>query len=157
MRYIPFTQLSDEDRSLVSAAQDAIRLAYNPTTHHLMGAAVQTQSGEIIQAGSFFSFETGVNICAERGAIITANSLGKRDFAKLAIVNHFHGEEHHIVTPCGICRQFLYEVAQITNHDIPILIGEHSLSLDLMVTSVQELLPFPYPALVSSPIASSVP
>lgn len=44
-------------------------------------------------------------ICAERTALVKAISEGVREFSVIAVVTRSGG------TPCGICRQMLYEFA----------------------------------------------
>ncbi|MBZ0279013.1 MAG: cytidine deaminase, partial [Anaerolineae bacterium] len=44
-------------------------------------------------------------ICAERTALVKAVSEGRRQFTAVAVVTHNGG------SPCGICRQMLFEFA----------------------------------------------
>ena len=46
-------------------------------------------------------------MCAERTAAAKAVSAGRRDFTMLAVA----GSSASLCTPCGMCRQFLYEFA----------------------------------------------
>ena len=46
-------------------------------------------------------------LCAERVAAAKALSEGRRDFRLLAVA----GSSKELCTPCGLCRQFLFEFA----------------------------------------------
>ena len=100
------TSSPDIDRkALVSAAQEARQFAYAPYSNYTVGAALLTADGEIVTGCNVENAVYPATICAERVAITKSVSEGKREFVALAVATRNGG------TPCGICRQVLYEFA----------------------------------------------
>jgi cytidine deaminase len=92
---------------LIAAAQRARARSYAPYSHFTVGAALETQSGEVIVGGNVENASYGVGLCAERSAIVRAVAEGHRAFRGIAIA----GPEGTACAPCGACRQFLAEFA----------------------------------------------
>ena len=92
------------NKELFLKAQEAMKNAYTPFSHFNVGAALMTNDGEVFTGCNVENSSLGATICAERTACVKAVSNGKRKFSKIAVVCH-----DGAVTPCGICRQFLYE------------------------------------------------
>jgi cytidine deaminase len=96
----------DFDRkTLIRAAMKARTFSYAPFSNFHVGAALLTRDGEIITGCNIENSAYSPTICAERCAIAKAISEGKREFIAIAIV----GPEDNQTTPCGVCRQTLYE------------------------------------------------
>jgi len=92
---------------LIAAAQQARARAYAPYSHFTVGAALETQSGEVIVGGNVENASYGVGTCAERSAIVRAVAEGHRAFRHIAIA----GPDGTTCAPCGACRQFIAEFA----------------------------------------------
>ena len=92
------------DKELYELAVKAMENAYTPFSKFPVGAALLTESGEVFTGCNIENSSYGGTICAERTACVKAVSEGHRKFQTLAVVC---GDG--MVTPCGICRQFLYE------------------------------------------------
>ena len=103
------------DKELFNEAVKAMGHAYTPFSHFNVGAAILTEDGEVFTGCNIENSSLGATICAERTAAVKAVSCGHRKFKKIAVVCD-EGE----VTPCGICRQFLYEFAP----KLPVMTGE---------------------------------
>jgi len=144
MKLVDSSSLEANDLELLHRAQSTAQHAYNPYSGFLVGAALRAQSGDIF-TGTFFecaSYPAGV--CAERVAIGAAISAGQRRFAAIAIVGGDSAEAASAyVTPCGICRQCLYEFISDDASDIVVICSDMALS-HIGVTSVRELLPHPF-------------
>lgn len=96
--------IGDEQRQhLVRAARDAQHAAYVPYSHYPVGAAILTSAGDVFTGCNVENASYGATICAERTAAVKAISEGARHFDAIAIVTS------NAASPCGICRQFLYE------------------------------------------------
>ena len=93
-------------RELYVRAQEVMKNAYAPFSKFQVGAALLTKTGEIFTGVNVENSSYGGTICAERTACVKAVSEGFRDFEAIAIAS-CEGE----ASPCGICRQFLYEFA----------------------------------------------
>jgi cytidine deaminase len=92
---------------LVRAALQAREGAVAPYSRFKVGAALMTDTGEIITGANVESASYGLTCCAERVALFKALTAGQRRFVAVAIVARMTGG----ATPCGACRQLLYEFA----------------------------------------------
>ena len=97
---------SDQSR-LIAAAMKARKGAVAPYSKFLVGAALLTESGEILVGANVESASYGLTCCAERVALFHALISGKRRFKAIAIVARADGG----AMPCGACRQLLAEYA----------------------------------------------
>jgi cytidine deaminase len=91
--------------SLVKQAIDAARHAYIPYSDYPVGAALRALDGTIYTGCNVENASYPVTICAERTALVKAVSEGQQKFDLIAIVSRNGG------SPCGMCRQMLYEFA----------------------------------------------
>jgi cytidine deaminase len=97
----------NKKRDLVRAAARARQRAVAPYSHFQVGAALLTRAGEIITGANVESASYGLTCCAERVALFTALTAGKKDFVAVAVVARAPGGP----MPCGACRQLLAEYA----------------------------------------------
>ena len=91
------------DRELIQLAITASSNAYIPYSNYAVGAALQTDDGTVFTGCNIESAAYSPTLCAERTALGKAVSEGYRHFDKIAVVTRNGG------SPCGVCRQFLYE------------------------------------------------
>src|SRR5439155_939681 len=63
--------------------------------------------GTVVHGCNVENASLGLSICAERNAVWKAVSSGLRDFVAVAVT----AEPNHSGSPCGACRQVLYEFA----------------------------------------------
>jgi cytidine deaminase len=87
--------------ALVAAARRARAHAVADFSHFKVGAALETDTGEIITGCNIENASYGLTICAERVAIFKALSEGKRAFTRIAVV----ADTPSPTPPCGACRQ----------------------------------------------------
>lgn len=117
---------------LAKAAQQAMANAYVPYSQFKVGAALRTQSGEIITGCNIENASYSLTICAERTALFTAYSSGHTALTGMAIIAGTVGP----ISPCGACRQVMLELCA---ESMPIVLlntdGDHQW------TTVSELLP----------------
>jgi cytidine deaminase len=133
--------LSDLENELIEAAQRVMWRAYNPYSGYHVGAAVLTESGSVYVGTLMENASYGLTICAEPAAILAANSDGDLNLVTLAVVGGPPDQnEDEVLTPCGRCRQIIYEVSQLCQRDIRILCCNKLLSM-VMETTIAELLP----------------
>lgn len=93
------------DQELIQAARAMLDRSYAPFSHYAVGAALLGSDGRVYTGCNIESAAFGATLCAERGAICSAFAQGCRSFVRGAVISS--GEEY--CTPCGICRQLLYE------------------------------------------------
>lgn len=93
------------DRELIQAAQAMLERSYAPFSHYAVGAALLGSDGVVYTGCNIESAAYGATICAERAAIAQAFSQGCHSFVRGAVI----ANSDSYCTPCGICRQLLYE------------------------------------------------
>ena len=95
------------DSELMDMAKEAMKSAYAPYSHFSVGAAVETDDGEVYCGCNIENSSYGATICAERTAISKAVSEGYRRITRIAICD----SNNSFAWPCGICRQVMIEFA----------------------------------------------
>jgi cytidine deaminase len=88
-------------------AEVAMRRAYAPYSHYPVGAALACADGAVVAGCNVENASFPAGICAERAAVASAVSQGRRAFARLALCTA--GDRP--AAPCGVCRQVLMEFA----------------------------------------------
>ena len=96
-----------DEAALVEAASRARELAYAPYSNFRVGAALLADDGRIFTGANVENAAYGSTLCAERVVMPAAVVAGVRDFSALAVVGDGDGP----TTPCGACRQVLFEFA----------------------------------------------
>ncbi len=121
---------------VVQAATLARDRAYASFSDFRVGAALETRDGRIVTGCNIENSTYGLTMCAERVALFKAISEGHRSFARIAVV----ADTTQPTTPCGACRQLLWEFAgnlEIILADLRQVKSRHQL---------QDLLPHPFDA-----------
>jgi cytidine deaminase len=93
------------NEELVAAAKAAREHSYAPFSDFHVGAALETEDGEIISGCNVESASYGLTVCAERVAIWKAISEGKHQIKNIAVV----ADTEELTPPCGVCRQIIWE------------------------------------------------
>lgn len=128
-----FIELTAQDEELIRLAREVMEKNFDDGVfNHTAGAAVRCKDGSVF---------LGVNCdgihgsCAEYIAIGAAITAGRRDFDTIVAVG---GVSESILSPCGNCRQMLFEYCP----DIKVIIcGAYN---NLFKIRADELLPFAY-------------
>ena len=89
---------------MIKEAMAMRKQAVAPYSNYTVGAAVLTESGEIIGGCNVESSSYGLTCCAERIAIYNAISVGHKNFNALAVATDNGGK------PCGACRQVIWDI-----------------------------------------------
>lgn len=125
-----------DDAALVAAAVDARQRAQARFSHFKVGAALETDTGEVVTGCNVENATYGLTMCAERVALYKAISDGKALFTRIAVV----ADTDNPTPPCGSCRQLLWEYCG----DIEVILANPSEVKRRMRLS--ELLPLPFDA-----------
>ena len=120
--------------ALVAAARRAREHAVADFSHFKVGAALETDTGEIITGCNIENASYGLTICAERVAIFKALSEGKRAFTRIVVV----ADTTSPTPPCGACRQIIWEFCG----DIDVIIA--NLTEVKLTLRMKDLLPLPF-------------
>ncbi len=90
-------------RDLIQRAIEASQHAYIPYSKYPVGAALLTHDNTVFTGCNVENAAYPTGICAERTALVKAVSEGQRAFQMIVVVTRDGG------SPCGTCRQMLYE------------------------------------------------
>ena len=93
--------------ALIAAAIRAREFAHAPFSHFRVGSAIEDFSGRIHTGCNVENATYGLSVCAERVALWKALSEGERRFRRIAVSS----QSARPATPCGSCRQLLWEFA----------------------------------------------
>lgn len=122
------------DEGLIDAARTAAQLSYSPYSRFRVGAAVETESGQLYTGANVENAAFPSSSCAEAVTIQYAMSQGERRLPTVAVacVDSNHLDRAY---PCGRCRQIMTE-AKVER----VLVGTGT--GEFRVHSLAELLPY---------------
>ncbi len=101
---VPMTERVDWDELRAEAAEAAGR-AYAPYSKSPMGAAALLDDGSILTGCTVENASFGIGLCAECGLVSALYDSGGGRFVGVTIADL----EGNVISPCGRCRQLLYE------------------------------------------------
>jgi cytidine deaminase len=118
-----YSELSDEQKSVIEAAKEATLRSYSPYSHYAVGAAVLLDNGEILSGNNQENAAYPSGLCAERTTLFYAGSrYPEAKVLKLAIIARTQGEiTADQCAPCGACRQVILESEERGGQPIEIL------------------------------------
>jgi len=117
---------------LTAAASKAREYAHAPYSNFNVGAALITKSGKVYTGSNVESSSFGLTICAERVALVKALSEGESEFEAISVVTETGA------TPCGACRQLLWDYTK----NIPVYVS--NLEGEIIEYNLAELLTNPF-------------
>jgi len=95
----------EQTQALIQQAIEAAQHAYIPYSRYAVGAALLAEDGAHYGGCNVENAAYPACICAERTALVKAVSEGQRRFRAIAVATRDGG------SPCGTCRQMLFEFA----------------------------------------------
>lgn len=129
--------MSDDSQrdELVIAARRARENAYAPYSKFEVGAALRFADGTVVSAANVENASYGLSLCAEAVAVARAMNEGHRGGLEAVAVI---GSGSDPVTPCGRCRQMLFELADLGATDPVVWCASDE---DVLATTLSGLLP----------------
>jgi cytidine deaminase len=125
--------------NLIPAALKAQNSAYAPYSGHSVGAALVTDDGRVFSGCNVENAAFPLGLCAETAAIAAMVTGGGGRIAHMAVA----GPGHSPCTPCGGCRQRIFEFAGANGTRITVI---SSAGKVLLETTIAELLPYAFGA-----------
>lgn len=116
---------------LLAAAREAHANAYAPYSGFHVGVALRDVEGRIHRGANVENASYGLSRCGEQSAIQALVSTGARSFDEAVV----YTEADDPATPCGACRQILFEFSP----DATVHLVNHA--GDVKMYRVRELLP----------------
>lgn len=137
--------LTAEQREALDRAEQALDRSYNPYSRFAVGACLLMAGGEYVTGANVENAAYGPTICAERSAVVRANAEGMRTFQGIAVIGGGKDVEPTPgampTGPCGVCRQVLYELAEVGQNDPWVVLASPDRSA-IVLTTVRDLLPY---------------
>lgn len=125
-----------KEETLIDAARRAREHAHASFSGFKVGAALETEDGQIVTGCNIENATYGLTVCAERVAMFKALSEGHTRFKRIAVV----ADTHAPTPPCGACRQILWEFGG----DLEVVLA--NLAMPKGNYRLQDLLPMPFDA-----------
>ena len=131
---------------LVEQARQAALRAYAPYSKFSVGAAIESVDGEIVLGANMENACYRLGICAEISALTAARqAFGLDKVKRIAVAGGHVGADGQLagtgpVTPCGGCRQSIYEAADLSGLDIEV-ISANGDGTETIVSTIRTLLP----------------
>ncbi len=138
MKNTNFKDLNKQYQDLLLEAEKAVKTAYDPYSKLFVGAALLTKDNKVITGSNVKDVVSG--ICAERVAVYRANAMGERYFKAIAVISNFENEP---ITPCGSCRQILFEFSKVSGTDLDIIMSNTDKD-KVIIAKLSELLPLAF-------------
>ncbi len=124
--------ITEKDKELIKIGLDVLAKNFDDGVyHHTVGCALLCKNGKIY---------SGVNCdgihgsCAEYVTIGIAISAGEREFDTIVAIHE--KQQNGVVSPCGNCRQMLFEYCP----DIKVIVSDEN--GELIKVRARDLLPF---------------
>lgn len=144
MEHTTYERLTEIQKKLLEEAEKVMENSYNPYSNFFVGAALLTQDNNVVTGTNVENAAYSNCICAERAAILRANTIGYRKYKAIAVIAKRRDTDTEEVTaPCGSCRQMLYEISQISGHDLDVIMSTTKKD-KIIISSITELLPLAF-------------
>ena len=122
----PLMDSSMTDDELIALAREAALKAYAPYSRFHVGCAIESVDGEVVTGANMENACYRLGLCAEQSALTAAqHKFGLAKIARIAVAGggmaggRLTGEL--TCTPCGGCRQAIFEAACLSGRDIDVL------------------------------------
>jgi len=94
---------------LEAAAAVALSQAYAPYSKYRVGSAAMTSDGRMISGCNIENAAYGVTLCAECSMVGQLFATGGGTLEYFVCFGQLEDGELELITPCGRCRQLLFE------------------------------------------------
>lgn len=121
-----------QKEALIKLALKEKESAYCPYSNFSVGAAVQTDQGDLFGGFNIENASFGATNCAERTAVFRALHQGFDQLVAVAVA----GDPDNFTFPCGICRQVL---AEFGGPDMVVYVAKNE--EEVLEYRLEELLP----------------
>lgn len=140
-------EIPEEIAGLITRAEEAATRAYAQYSHFQVGAALLMNNGEVVTGNNQENAVYPCGLCAERTTAFAASArFPEVPFCKIAItaINPVSPLKEP-VSPCGSCRQVLYEYEQKFGQPIEVILSGQEGPVYIF-KSVADLLPYTFHA-----------
>ncbi len=118
---ILFKSLTQQEQDLLIQAHDASKMAYAPYSATMVGSAVLTDDNQIIK-GANLEYAPFDSVCAERTALLSANTDGKTNIKLIGLyTKKMHSRHVEPAVCCAKCRVMIMQFEKRVGHKIQIV------------------------------------
>ena len=114
------------DEELIAAAREAALSAYAPYSRFFVGCAIESVDGQVVTGVNVENACYRLGVCAEQSALSAAHlAFGLVNVARIAVAGgdgsggSLTGDI--VCTPCGGCRQAIYEASCLSGRDVQVI------------------------------------
>lgn len=138
-------ELTNDDRELLRAAQDACSLAHAPYSEFSVGAAAKLSNGKMIKGANQENASFPAGLCAEGVVMAVASSQFPKVPIETLAISYASTKlpSDHPIAPCGVCRQSLQEFRDKTGSPVRLIMGGMEGKI-VIVDDASSLLPFSF-------------
>lgn len=140
-------QLAGVDRNLYEQACEATNRSYAPYSNLKVGAALLFDNDEVVRGANYENGTFPLGVCAERASIYSA--INATEFSRkakpiaIAIAARYEDKEFTEISPCGECRQVLYELGLASQSKLRIIMPASDGTI-VVIEDISSLLPFAF-------------
>ncbi|MCS7019557.1 MAG: cytidine deaminase [Cytophagales bacterium] len=140
--YQHIDELPETERYLLNRARQAASRAYAPYSNFLVGAALLTSEGKVVEGNNQENAAYPSGLCAERTALFAAGAMHPElQISMIAVSAKRRGDMYYTAAnPCGACRQVIAEYQDRQHTPIRIIMeGNGEI---VIANGIDSLLPF---------------
>lgn len=90
---------------MLNSAKNAMQYSYSPYSHYKVGACIKSEDGSLFSGTNIENSSYSLTLCGESSAISAMISAGQKKILDIIVI----GSGKDLCTPCGACRQRIYE------------------------------------------------
>lgn len=141
--------LSDDlpaaDAILLKEARTITATAYAPYSNFKVGAVAKLANGKIVSGTNQENASYPVGLCAERALMAAAGTLYPGVAIETMAISYQNAtnDGDYPISPCGMCRQFLQEFEERTQHPIRLVLAGHKGKV-YVIEKASQLLPLAF-------------
>ncbi|HOZ98538.1 MAG TPA: cytidine deaminase [Niabella sp.] len=139
------SELSQSDSELLVRAIALTKIAYAPYSKFQVASVARLANGKIVEGTNQENASYPVGICAERALLGSIGTLFPNEIIETIAITYqpSNGKSDRPISPCGMCRQALYEYETRVNHSIRLILAGKEGNI-FIVNTVKDLLPFSF-------------
>jgi cytidine deaminase len=123
--YNSINELAVSEQNLLKKAIETTNLAYAPYSKFKVGVSGITNKGNLVLGSNQENSSYPVGICGERVLLSALSAQYPNEYIITVAISCIDqdGNNNQPATPCGMCRQALFEHEKIHQHNIRIILG----------------------------------
>ena len=143
--YADELELTKKDQRLLKRAKKALKVSFSPYSNFKVGVAILLLNGKTVVGSNQEVAAYSVCLCAERAALASAAALYPGvPVATIAVTAKAYQKiAKEPVSPCGACRQFIFEVENRFKQEIKIIM-QGEVGQVYIAPSARSLLPLSF-------------